>query len=71
MRQVRSLPVWLKAKLASAREYKPHWLHDGHAWAHLAYFGAVFVEGHGIYASMGGILLVIGLLMIFFKAGEV
>lgn len=26
--------------------------------AHTAYFGAVFFEGHGAYAAMGGVLLV-------------
>lgn len=37
-----------------------HALHEGHNWAHLAYFGAVFVEGHGVYSTMGGVLLLIG-----------
>lgn len=37
-----------------------HSLHEGHNFAHLMYFGAVFIEGHGFYAAMGLVLLVIG-----------
>jgi len=36
--------------------------HVGHGTGHLVYFGAVFMEGHGIYATMGGFLLITSLL---------
>lgn len=61
---IRGLPHCLRAKFIALRDHEVRWLHDGHRYAHLAYFGAVFVEGHGIYATMGGVLLVTGLLMI-------
>lgn len=31
-------------------------------YCHLFYFGAVFIEGHGVYSYAGGVLLVFGLL---------
>ncbi len=74
----RQIYVWahnrfVKARMtiASRREHQPHWLHPGHEYAHLAYFAAVFIEGHGVYASMGGLLLLIGVALIFFKEGDV
>lgn len=30
----------------------------GHSLIHTLYFGAVFMEGHGIYATAGGIMAV-------------
>lgn len=40
----------------------------GHGILHLGYFAAVFVEGHGFYATFGGALLVFGL--VGFLAGQ-
>lgn len=40
-----------------------------HGLAHLLYFGAVFVEGHGLYALMGGVLLALGLAAVLFQEG--
>jgi len=40
-------------------------VHVGHNVAHLLYFGAVFVEGHGLYATMGGVLLIVGAVAMF------
>lgn len=37
-------------------------------YCHLVYFGAVFIEGHGVYSCVGGILLAFGILGMF--AGE-
>lgn len=49
-----------------------HWLIEhGHGYAHLAYFGGVFVEGHGFYSTMGGVLLLMGIAAIFVGGEEV
>lgn len=40
-------------------------VHEGSHYAHLAYFGSVFVEGHGFYSSMGGVLLLLGIAAMF------
>jgi hypothetical protein len=40
-------------------KHKPavrHVAHFGETWVHVAYCGALFVEGHGVYATAGGIL---------------
>lgn len=42
--------------------------HTSRNAAHLVYFGAVFVEGHGVYALAGGVLLLIG--VVGFAFGE-
>ncbi len=31
-------------------------LHLGESWTHALYCGVLFVEGHGLYAVVGGIL---------------
>lgn len=62
--------VRVRLKIAHWREYRPHWLHPGHEYAHLAYFAAVAVEGHGMYATAGGVLFIIGLGLLFFKEGD-
>jgi hypothetical protein len=31
-------------------------------YCHLIYFGAVFIEGHGVYSYTGGVLLIFGLI---------
>lgn len=46
------------------------WLHHGHNYAHLAYVGGVFVEGHGFYASMGGVLFILGVVAIVVGAND-
>lgn len=40
----------------------------GHAFhaAHCSYFAAVFVEGHGLYASMGGALFILSILAVIY-----
>jgi hypothetical protein len=60
--------LWLR--FVAIRCKKPKHLHDGREYAHLLYFAAVFVEGHGMYATMGGALLVLGAAALFFKDGE-
>ena len=37
------------------------YLHAFHGAMHLAYFAAVFIEGHGLYAMFAGSLLIAGL----------
>lgn len=39
--------------------------HMFHA-AHCSYFAAVFIEGHGLYASMGGFLFALSILALIF-----
>lgn len=41
--------------------------HAGHTTAHLTYFGAVWVQGHGMYSMMGGALLVFGIVGVILK----
>lgn len=59
--------VYSVPRLRSSVEHSrvPHALHEGHRYAHLAYCAFVFVEGHGMYATMGGVLFVIGALLTF------
>lgn len=47
----------------------PEVLHEGHGFAHLVYCVAVFFEGHGLYALMGGILALFTLALLF-SGGE-
>lgn len=54
-------------RLTQLRARKPKWLHDGHSYAHLLYFAAVFVQGHGVYAYVAGGLLATGLMLVFFR----
>lgn len=65
---------WLRNrwyKFIALRCKKPKHLHDGREYAHLLYFAAVFIEGHGVYATMGGMLLALGAAALFFKDGDV
>lgn len=39
------------------------------SFTHLIYFGSVFVEGHGVYAWAGGVLLILGVMAMFIKEG--
>ncbi len=41
-----------------------------HKFAHLVYYGAVAVEGHGVYAVAGGALLLFTCLAFFVDIGE-
>ncbi len=43
-----------KIRAKSARIH--HTLHLGETWTHAIYCGVLFVEGHGMYASVGGVL---------------
>lgn len=38
--------------------------HTGHGLLHLGYFGAVWQEGHGLYAALGGSLLLFGVIQL-------
>lgn len=58
-------------KLHAVRHRKPKLLHEGHEYAHLAYFAAVFVGGHGVYAYVAGVLFLTGAMLLFFEEGEV
>lgn len=40
-------------------------LHEGHRFAHCAYFGTLFIEGHSTYAMIGGVLFVFSIMDIF------
>lgn len=31
-------------------------LHHGEHWTHAVYCGVLYVEGHGVYATVGGVL---------------
>lgn len=61
--------AWVK--FVCIRQKKPRWLHDGHEFAHLAYFGTLFATGTGIYAKVAGVLFITGALLVFFRDGEV
>ena len=45
-------------KLTHAKNF-----HRGHALFHTGYFTFVFMEGHGLYASLGGVMAVFTLLL--------
>lgn len=42
-------------------------LAEGHKGVHSLYFTAVAIEGHGFYATCGGVLAVLAVLNIFLK----
>lgn len=47
------------------------WLHHLEHACHCTYLGAVYIEGHGLYASVAGVLLVVVLLVsLVGKTGE-
>ncbi len=39
-----------------SREKLHHTFHFGETWTHALYCGALFIEGHGLYAVIGGVL---------------
>ena len=39
--------------------------HKSRGVAHLVYFAALYLEGHGVYAKVGGLLLVVGVISMF------
>lgn len=43
-----------------------HTLHRGEAWVHALYCGVLFIEGHGLYATVGGVLGMIVLINTIF-----
>ena len=47
-------------RLRDAKHHATHFVHEGHTYAHLAYFAGVFCEGHGFYSTMAGIMFIIG-----------
>ncbi len=55
--------VWIKISHAAHKHVAG--FDKTHHAVHLGYFAAVFVEGHGVYASFGGLLLVMGVIAIF------
>ena len=59
-----------KLHLIAHSEKGGHIFEVTHGSAHLAYFGAVFVEGHGMYATMGGVLLALGIVAFLFGKAE-
>lgn len=59
-----------KARWLNYRHHAHKYLHEGHHYAHLAYFGGVFIEGHGFYSSMGGVLFVLVLVSSFVGDAE-
>ena len=64
-RAVKSKWEALKVRVERYRHNAHTWLHEGHSFAHLAYFAGVFWEGHGFYSSMGGVLLLMGVVAMF------
>lgn len=54
----------MKAFKAYVRERYSTPLHKGEGVLHIFYCGAVYVEGHGIYAATGGALGVVCLIML-------
>ena len=57
--------LWIK--FVALRCKKPKHLHDGREYAHLLYFAAVAMEGHGLYAKVAAGLLGLGAVALFFK----
>lgn len=45
-------------------------LHAGETIVHAGYFAFVYIEGHGIYASVGGLLFIIVLTSLLVGDGE-
>jgi hypothetical protein len=45
-----------KTRLLSTAHSKA--FHTSHGCAHIAYFVAVLVEGHGMYALIGGVMVI-------------
>jgi hypothetical protein len=66
------VPAFLKAfraKVSSShRAHKA--AHVTNHGFHLAYLGAVFIEGHGLYASAAGLLFVTVVISLFFGFSE-
>jgi hypothetical protein len=52
------------------RDHARHAFHTGHGLMHLVYFGFVWAEGHGMYAAMGGALLIAGIAGLFVDGGH-
>lgn len=53
--------VRVQCRLIAFRANHPKLFHRYHLSTHLVYFAFVFIEGHGMYATMGGVLLVSGI----------
>ena len=53
------MKLWNKA-LQWAHDFSAeNCIHEGHQYAHIAYFAAIAAEGHGVYAKIGGVLFII------------
>lgn len=48
----------------------PHRFHQMHQVVHLGYFAAVFIEAHGFYGALGGMLFVVGVVGLFVGDAE-
>jgi len=57
-------------KLKVKKETLYHSIHKGEHWAHVAYCGILYIEGHGIYAMAGGVLGVFVFLSIVVGGGN-
>jgi hypothetical protein len=44
--------------------------HQTHGYAHIAYFVAVLAEGHGVYAIIGGVMVVFSMINVICCDGE-
>lgn len=60
----------MKGLLNRANKAAHHFFHRGHNVAHLTYFGAVFVEAHGMYGKVAAVLFVLTLLELFHFGGD-
>lgn len=68
-----TIMAWLTRKRHFAvpkihdRRHLIHWLHDH---LHTAYFAGVYIEGHGVYAKVAGILFLLAIAAVFIKDAE-
>lgn len=59
-----------KDRFIAYRHHAHKYLHEGHHYAHLAYFGTLYVEGHSLYSNIGGVLFVLLLISSFVGDAE-
>lgn len=63
-----TMRVFLKHIVENTVHSKP-FLFVAH-YAHIGYFAFVFVEGHGIYAQLGGIMAVVTFMAVIVGGGD-
>lgn len=66
------ITAWARTR-ASAIAFKcrhPKWFHWSHLSAHMVYFLGVFIEGHGMYSSVAGLLFIFGIAAVFMGETE-